>query len=412
MSNQDPNANGLKDPNVEGYAIVRKAWVKFWDPKKGRFYNSNNSDGSYGDKGIYVVWPVAVMVQAIVDAARIFPDQIKPMLRPAFESFDPYYNPEYHGYNASHHFSGNKDLYYDDNAQVASCFLSAYEITHDRYYLDKAVDNVHFLMTGQERGKFGGVRWHVQKEGSNACTTAEVGLACIRLARFVQNNAPYVQFAMYCCDWLFEKLQDNDKLICDGLEPDGNGVKRNGMKWTYNQGTTLSLACLLFQMTGDQKYRNWAEGLAFAVTDRNTAIFDRDTGNFDVRYYRDYTYFYHLLAEGLADFMLIFGNVSDKKIIDQVTGELAHTLRYVYDYLRDPEDGLYWQSFELNKINKEKYEQFKQLTGENKKYEPRPGERVHSGGDVDSRKMAKVLIGCGGAARIFFQTARVFPKFE
>lgn len=408
------NSQGLKNPNFEGYNILKRSWQLFWDDKKNRFHNSNNSDGSYGHEGVYTVWPVAVMVQSIVDAARIYPDEVIPLMERALKSFDAYYSPQYHAYCASHNFNGNSDIYYDDNAQVASCFLTAYEVTQKREYLDKAVENVNFLMTGMRHGQFGGVRWHMEKQGSNACTTAEVGVAAMRLARFVTPNDAYVQAGKYCIDWVYETLQDpGDKLICDGMEPDGKGgMKQNKTKWTYNQGTTLTLSCMVYFATGDEKYKQKAEELAFAVTDHNTAIFDRDTPRMEARYYRDYTYFYHLLAEGLADFMLYFDGKSPQKVTDQVKGELFHHLEYMWKYIRDPEDGLYWQSLELFRINERTYEQFKELTGEGKKYEPRACEREHTKAPIEERKMVKSLISCGGAARIFFQSARVHPKVD
>jgi hypothetical protein len=381
----------------------------FWDPKQLSYHNSNNSEGSYSE-GRYVLWPVSVFNQAIADAARIYPKEISPMLAPAFRAYDHYYSKEYHAYCASYDFNGNRDIYYDDNAQVASSFLSAYEVTGDRIYLDKGVENVHFLMGGQQQD--GGVRWHIAKEGCNTCTTAECGIAAMRLARFVQNNQVYIQFAKKCCDWIFNKVQADDKLICDGLESDGHGgLKRNDTKWTYNQGTPLTLCSLLYAFTKEEIYFERAHELALAVTDHNTAIFDRDTLNMDARYYRDHTYFYQLLAEGLADYLLFFESKSPPETGNQIKGELMHTIKYVYEYLRDPTDQLYYQSFEIFRISKDHWERFKQLTGEGKEYQPSGAERETADDSVpmDNRKLVKCLMGTASAARIFFQTARVHP---
>ncbi|CAN6650844.1 hypothetical protein TRVA0_024S01992 [Trichomonascus vanleenenianus] len=408
---------GGLDLNQEGYGIVRRAWQMFWNDREGRFVNPNNSDGTYGSEHIYVVWPVSVMLQSIVDAARIYPKEISPMIKPAFASLERYYNPEFHGYNASHHFNGNKDLYYDDNAQVASAYLTAFEVTHDSYFLQRGLDVVNFLLTGVEEKKYGGgIKWHIDKRGSNTIAAAESGIACMRLAQFLppEQGKRYIDHAQFCCDWIFNNVQDDDKLICDGLEIDreGGGTKRNQTKWTYNQGTSITLCCHLSVATGDNKYVDWATELALAVTDHNTAIFDRDTLRMDARYYRDSTSFYHHLAEGLADYLLFLGKVADEKVVNQIKGELLHTIKYVYTYLRDPKDGLYWQNFELFRINRELYEKFKELTGENKEYQPSAAEREHTDADIDDRPMAKCLMGCGCAGRIFFQTARVHQTVQ
>lgn len=381
----------------------------FWNDQQGAYINSNNSEGSYSE-GRYVLWPVAVFNQAIVDGARIYPREIQPILAPAFQAYDHYYSKEYHAYCASYDFNGNQDIYYDDNAQVASSFLTAYEVTGCREYLDKGIENVHFLMGGQQ--KDGGVRWHIAKEGCNTCSTAECGIAAMRLAKFAINNQMYIEFARRCCDWIFNNVQAEDKLICDGLESDGHGgLKRNDTKWTYNQGTPLTLCSLLYAFTKDEAYFARAEELALAVTDHNTAIFDRDTLNMDARHYRDHTYFYQLLAEGLADFLLFFEGKAKPETVSQIKGELLHTIKYVHEYLRDPSDGLYFQSFEVYRISKEHWEQFKTLTGENKQYQPSGAEREKADERIplDQRKLVKSLMGTAASARVFFQTARVHP---
>ncbi|ANB13839.1 hypothetical protein AWJ20_4786 [Sugiyamaella lignohabitans] len=401
------------DLNLEGYNVVRQLWLMFYDKDQHNFICHNNSGGPYCKEGRYTLWPVAVTVQAIVDAMRIFPKEIGPMMRPAFEAFDAYYSPKHHAYCASFNYDGNNDVYYDDNAQVASCFLSAYEVTHDKYYLDKAVENVHFLMTGAEKGIYGGVRWHMGKQGSNTCTTAEVGIACMRLARVVQNNQVYIDFAKMCADWIFERVQADDKLIADGLEPDGDHFRLNDAKWTYNQGTPITLCSLLYNAIRDEKYYKYAEGLALAATDHNTAIFDRDTQNMDARYYRDTTYFYQLLAEGLADFLLFFSDKAPQNVLDQIRGELLHTIDYVYKYIRDDQDGLYFQLFSIYEIDQKRADLFRELTGETgKPYKPHEGEREKTDAPVDQRKLVKGLMGCGAAARVLFQTARVHPTID
>lgn len=404
------------DCNAEGYRLVRASWQRFWDGKATSYKIHDKSGGAYDGDGHITVWPIAVNVQALIDAYRIFPKEVEPMMNMGLDSFHHYYNPQYKAYSASFSFPGNKDLYYDDNAQVASCFLSAYEVTQNRKWLDKAVEVVEFLMTGlySPSSKYGGgVRWHVSKEGANSISTSESGLAAMRLARFVQNNERYIEFGKKCAQFIFTKVRCNDKLIGDGLEDDPNGgLKPNESKWTYNQGVPISLCCALYLATRDEQYYNWAAELAHVVTDHNTAIFDRDTRNMDARYYRDQTCFYQLLAEGLADFMLHFGAKAPESLKRQIIHEMGRTGQYVATYLRNPADGLYFQTFELFRLDREHYEQFKQLTGENKDYQPSGSERESAKDKVpiEDRKMITSFMGCGAAARIFFQTARVVPQ--
>lgn len=392
----------------------------FWNGGQATFINPNKSEGSYDQTGKYAVWPLSVICQSIVDGCRIYPNEFRPMLKPAFDVLDRYYCPKLQAYTAAQYFEGNDDIYLDDNAQVASALLTAFEVTGDPMYLEKGRRNVQFLMTGFERtGNPGGVRWHISKNVFNTCTTAECGLAALRLAKFVNHDPrPYIDFAVACCRWIFDRLQDpEDKLIWDGFDPrpdNPNEYQVTQHKWTYNQGTPLSLCCMLYYFTRDEWYKNKAEELAMAVTDRNTAIFDRDTPNMEARHYRDSVFFYQLLAEGFADFMLYLGDKSPEHVVNRVREESLHTLKYVHKYLKDPADGLYFQTFELFRINEHTYEAFKALTGENKPYEPAATERenVEVSIAVEQRPLTKSLISCASAARIFFQTARIWPNIE
>lgn len=414
------------DADLEGFYTVKKTWELFYDPRQHTFINSNKSEGSYDASGKYTVWPIAVYLQAIVDCARVYPEQTASLLQPAFTVLDKYLykNKRYYGaYCASEYFDGNTDIYYDDNAQIASALVTAYEVTHQKWYLDRAVDNVKFLMTGFLAEEPGGVRWHVDKKGSNACTTAECGLAALRVARLITAGPlkdEMFRFASGCCLWIFERLQDpKDYLICDGLEPqtsqDGSGrvvYQRNANKWTYNQGTALSLSSMLFSLTNSEWYRQRAQQLASSVSNRYTCMFDNSTRDIRVRYYHDSVYFYQLLAEGFADFVEHFDGVAPGWLVDQVKTESLRNMKYLYMYLRDPEDGLYFQTFELFKINKRTFAEYQRLVGGTRTYDPTAGEREHTKDiPVEQRRMTKSLIACGGAARIFFQGARLHRTF-
>lgn len=409
--------NKLSDPNAEGLSIVEKAQKTFYS--HGTYSSNPPCDGCYDDKGTFCVWPVAVFAQAVVDGARIYPKELKPLIPKAFEAFKPYETREYPSVcTASKYFDGNKDIYFDDNAQIASAYITAYEVTGEKTYLDKGRNIVRFLMTGYDStGEPGGVRWHVGKTGSNSCTTSESACAALRLAKYVPNEASYyIDFARDCVKWVLHRLQDpEDWLIRDGVEyHDGQGFSVNDMKWTYNQGTTISALAGLYGITHDQWYLKEAEKIIRAVCDPNTTIFDRDTQP-EFRYYRDNVYFYQLLAEGFADFLLFCGDDTDPKYAQLAAEQAKRNLVYIHQYLRDPKDGLYFQTFEIFRITPELAQQFDSLTGENRKFEPSEGERAkgkYEKEPVEKRPLIKTLLGQGGAARVFFQSARVVPKLN
>lgn len=344
------------------------------------------------------------------------------MIQPAFAVFDRYYTPKFKAYCASQYFDGNEDVYYDDDAQVASAYLTAYEVTRNPEYYEKGKALVQFLMTGWQRKEPHGVLWHVKNRGPNTCTTAECGLAALRLAKCEPDQKfrnRLISFANDCCHWVFEKMQDpTDKLICDGYDKNkkdehGNyGI--NKMKWTYNQGTPISLASLLYTFTGDRWCIEKAQELALAVTDRKTEIFDRDTQNMEARYYRDGLFFYQLLAEGFADYHLYLGNAGvSQESLDRTRNEAVHMASYIHKYLKNEESGLYFQVLELFRIDEKRTKIYKEITGTEKKFEPHHGERTTAKTEeekkvpLEKRQLTHSLISCASAARIFFQTARL-----
>lgn len=339
-----------------------------------------------------MLWSLAIAIQALIDAARISKQYIG-LISQAMNSFQQYYNPERRAYTASPYFPGNNDMYYDDNAQVCKCFITAYEVTQNRQYLDRAVQLMDFLFTGKYN-EFGGVRWHVEKAGSNTCSTAEVGLVSAYIARYIQPNQAYIDYAAYCYDWIFNRMQDSNKLISDGLEPYMNSYKRNDMKWTYNQGTPLTLCAYLYALTGDERYYHSAHDLAVAVTDTNNEIFDRDPPNPAHRFYRDSLKFYQLLCAGFSDYLLFFVN-RDKGVDASIVNSLGRHLSYIHHNLRYPgQKPMYAGCLEMFRIDEAHAQRYRQVAGVNRAYE------------YDSEAKPSIMT-MASAARVYLQTARV-----
>ncbi|KAG7193003.1 uncharacterized protein KQ657_001116 [Scheffersomyces spartinae] len=395
----------LTNPTLEGYNVVRNMWMKYYNPLKGTFIAPQKCNGCYNDDR-FVIWAVAVAVQAVVDSARIYPEMI-PLIEPSIRIFQKYKNTQMKGFSAAENGGADKDIYYDDDAQVASCMLTAFEVTGDKRYLDQGRELVRFLMGGWNDDPHavtkGGVLWHVSKTYLNACTTAEVAKCCLQISKFIPNEAQhYIDFAAKCIDWQIKVLQDpKDKLIMDGVHKELDKV--DDAKWSYNAGTTLSCASHLYFITRDDKWKQIATQLAQTVIDRNVTIYDRDYP-MDKRYWRDSSYFVQLLIEGLADYLLYMGQEAPSELPDKIHEEIQRHLIMFYEYSRDPRDQLYIQSFEPHKTyneNKQKYiDHF-----EGKKDVGLKSEDCDSNGNSQ-----KCLMGCGAAARCFFQGARVVPR--
>lgn len=396
----------LENPNLEGYNIVRGFWTEYYNPRQGTFVARKKCSGCYNDDK-FVVWAVAVAAQAVVDGARIY-KELGPLIEPAIAIFQKYKNNHVKGFSAAENGGNDKDIYYDDDAQVCSAMITAYEVTGNKKFLDQGRELTRFLMGGwneEPNAKTkGGMKWHVSKTLLNACTTAEVAKCCLQIAQFIPDEAKvYHDFAAKCIDWQIKVLQDPlDKLIRDGVGFDLTKV--DDVKWTYNLGTTLSAAAHLYLVTKDDKWKKIADELAEAGINRGVFFYDRDYPN-DKRYWRDPSYFVQLIIEGLADYMLFVGKEAPGDLPKRIEEEVRRHLIIFYEFMKDPKDGMYLQSFEPHNTYKEVYEEkYPKWFGDKK------GQGLKGEDKDDKGNPQKCLMGGGAAARVFFQGARIVPR--
>ncbi|CAK7901148.1 hypothetical protein CAAN1_11S01596 [[Candida] anglica] len=397
----------LTNPNLEGYNVTRALWMRYYRPHDGTFIAPRKCSGCYNDDK-FVVWAVSVAVQAVVDGSRLYKELV-PLIDPAIAIFQKYKNTSLKGFSAAENGGSDKDIYYDDDAQVASAMITAYEVTGNKKYLDQGRELVRFLMGGWNDNPNaktkGGVKWHITNAYLNACTTAEVAKACLQISKFIPSEAKvYIDFAAKCIDWQIRVLQDpEDKLIKDGIQDTADHP--NDTKWSYNAGTTLSAASHLYYITKDPKWKDIATDLAKTSINRNSIIYDRDYDD-NRRYWRDSSYFVQLLIEGLADYDLYVGDDAPDGLRDKIREEVSRHLTMFYEYMRDPKDGLYLQSFEPHMTYREVYD-----TKYKEKFQGHKGWGL-KGEDKVGDEPEKCLIGCGAAARVFFQGARLVPRIE
>lgn len=390
-------------------------WQRFWNDHQKTFISPKpKCSGTYNDEGRFNVWSMSIAAQAIVDGARLYPNELGPLIKPVMEAIYKYKSPKWKGYCAAENFEGNGDIYYDDDAQVASLLVSAYEVTGDKQYLDNGRELVRYLLGGwnddPQCKNNGGVLWHRDKPYIAAISTSETAQAALRLARYVPNERErLVKFSIKCIDYILDKLFDkSDHLVLDGI--DKNGDSANGMKWTYNTGVVLSCCSLIYEFTKNDKWKQLANEFAAAATDRNRSLFCRDYNDHELRYWRDPSYFIQLLIEGLADYLLVFGDSAPQSTSGAIRMEIGRHLQFFQDYLYDPEDGLYFQMFEAHRISQDIWNKYSDRFGDAKKFDANGEERGDGRGDASERPLVKTLIGSGSAARIWFQSARVVPQ--
>lgn len=384
----------LNDPNVEGFKIVSNIGQLFWNSSKKEYVNGTGGTGDF--QGGFMVWPAAVATQAVVDAARVNKNY-EGMVRDTLQAMDKYFNDQTCGFSPTF---GGGEFYSDDSAQAVLCYITGYEVTQDKQYLDRAVAGMRFLMGMADRQQ-GGVLWKMGNPGCNTVSTAECGMAAAMLALHVKNNEEYIKFGYYCFKFLFNTMLDGG-LMADGIEGDG----LNHTKWTYNQGTPLTLCAHMYTLTKDEQFYKAAHDLAKAACDTNNEMFDRDTGDHNVRYYRDSLKFYQLLVAGYADYLMVFGD-RDSDLSQAIVNVVNRHLFYVFKFMAFPgQEGLYSGNLKIYDIDNQRRDVFNAMTGESQ------------GGNIDNEEykggnpkngLAPNLMNMGAAARVFFQSARIVP---
>lgn len=404
--------------NLEGFNIVRSFWYQFWNPTVGNFTSMVPVNGTK-QNGTFDAWSVSVAVHALVDATRVYPEENKEILDMAIRATLKYRSNENGGcYCVEEYRRGNKDINFDDDAQIASAFICAYEVTGNKEYLKLAKKIVDFLLTGwndDKKSKLeGGMMWHVTHLYVASCATSMTAVALMRMLKHTEDEnekKKLYNFAKKCINWIFDKMiAPDDRLVWDGCGKYSDVIDKQ--KWTYNVGVPLTAISYLYKYDHDKSWIDKAKLLAEGATDKGRPLFCRDYPDYDKRYWRDPSYFIQLLIEGLVDYIETFGDVAPEQTINCCKNEIKRHLSYFRKYMFDPNDGLYFMNFEINRLSNDIYDKYRHQFGGNKKFDPWEKDRQHVNGDISNRPMAKCLIGSASAARIFLQGGRLFPTMD
>jgi predicted alpha-1,6-mannanase (GH76 family) len=149
-----------------------------------------------------------------------------------------------------------QNKYNDDIMWWAIACTRAYGITQNERYLKKAKDSFDFVydnFTDDTLG--GGVYWINQKTSKNSCVNCPTVIAAVRLSVLLKEPA-YLEKARKIYAWQKKTLTDGTGKVFDNISYNKTRqttrVGRGSL--TYNQGTYIGAAVLLYQQTKDQTY--------------------------------------------------------------------------------------------------------------------------------------------------------------
>ncbi|WPV02949.1 glycoside hydrolase family 76 protein [Mucilaginibacter sp. cycad4] len=152
------------------------------------------------------------------------------------------------------------DRYYDDNGLVGIDYMESYFNTKKPIYLQRAKDVFKFIISGWNDDVGGGITW---LEGHNdqkpACSNGMAALTALKIYEGC-HELYYLQQGERIYNWMYRSLRDSTTgMISNDIKLSGD---QNHTFWSYNTGSMIEAAVLLYRFTGRQRYLQQAKALA------------------------------------------------------------------------------------------------------------------------------------------------------
>lgn len=237
-------------------------------------------------------WDNAEMMEIILDALDVTHDlKYKTMFEAMYKNFI---------LKNGEDWQGNK--YNDDIAWMVLVSVRGYLLTGNRSYLDRAKDQFDKMYKRAFNYSYGGgMLWYYTKTTKNACINGPSMVACCYLGQATGDStyydkaiSLYTWSKLYLFDAAIGKVNDNVD-----LDTKTDLLKISDWSSTYNQGTYLGAATLLYKYTKEASYLSEAQKIAVYIRDvmyKGEVMNNEDNGNdlpgfkgIFVRYARMYT---------------------------------------------------------------------------------------------------------------------------
>jgi len=289
-------------------------------------YLAEGSGQQHGQE-VSFLWPYSGVISGVVALYREtrdgkYLDLLENHLLPGLEKYwDFGRNPA--AYQSYPTFAGISDRYYDDNVWIALDFCTLFETTHQQKYLQKAIQLYEFIMSGKDDVLGGGVYWCEQKKHSkNTCSNAPTAVLCSRLYE-ITHEKKYLDEAIEIYDWTKQNLLDpSDNVYWDNVNLDGRISKQ---KYTYNTGQMIEAAVRLYQITKKKNYLHDAQLSAKGAY--QFFVKEQETQDGKMLFYPDSPWFNVILLRGLNQLYAIDGNdVFIKTLEENAYYAFHHTL--------------------------------------------------------------------------------------
>lgn len=197
-------------------------------------------------KDLGAIWTQAIYWDLVMDAYKRTNDPaLLNMINDMYQG----------GYNRYDHYNwNNKTVWfiYDDMMWWIISLARAHQLTGNADYLNNAIKGFQHVYENSYDPVNGGMWWDFKHSGKNACINFPTVIAAVTLYNITKDTS-YLNKAINIYQWALPNLCDSTS----GRVADNNIKGNKGWSdYTYNQGTFIGAAVMLYQATGQTSYLN------------------------------------------------------------------------------------------------------------------------------------------------------------
>jgi len=219
-------------------------------------------------------WDRAEMMEILLDAFEVTKDT----------KYITRFNTMYNNFITTNKPDWMYNKYNDDITWAVLFSVRGYLLTGNKTYLEKGKEQFDKMYARASTNTFGGgLIWYETKTSKNACINGPAMVACCYLAK-ATGDKTYYDKAITLYNWSkLYLLNAATGKVNDNVDVDKEGkMKMSTWSSTYNQGTYLGAAVMLYNYTKQGSYLAEAEKIAQYTRDSmyaNKVMNNEDGGN-------------------------------------------------------------------------------------------------------------------------------------
>ncbi|MFD2144092.1 glycoside hydrolase family 76 protein [Mucilaginibacter antarcticus] len=220
-------------------------------------------------------WDQAEMIETVLDAYEVTKD---PIYKTKFEAL-------FNNFIVNHKEDWMYNKYNDDISWAVLFSVRGYLFFGDKKYLEKAKDQYDKMFKRAFTNTYGGgLIWYETKTSKNACIEGPASVAACYLAKATGDNTYYDKaIALYSWSKIYLFNQNTGK-VKDNVDLNRRTglLRTSDISFTYNQGTFLGAATMLYKYTKEAFYLADAQKLAQFTRDtiyQGKVMNNEDNGN-------------------------------------------------------------------------------------------------------------------------------------